>query len=457
MLTLSGSDSPAVFPAQIVFWILLPFVLFAAPRWAVLAWLIMGNLDTTGPASTASASVGLINAAKAILLPAFLLWRLRGVPSEVATTFPARLWLALTAYAGIAVVWSPFPLAALKLVGNMLGILLALVVLEKSARRAFLSATMFLMLIFSSLILGVVQTYYFGGVLYGFDGIEQSTRFSSFIAAQQYAAFLVAFLAVILWHRDFKPLTRLTVGLMLLGALLLNGSRVWFFGAVLVLVIYCWLCLREVLVVVAFGLATCALLVMLGLNLSAGGAPTISGNSSRVVATVTALATGTDTARRVGLRDLDFRLRIYRGVLNELRVGSASETVFGRGTSSGGMAALRTFPAVYKIDTIDPNRTIHNEWLRALYEWGIIGLALLGSIFVALLVGLMRLCRRRRLRLGVFVVLSFLPAFLATFSTENVLAGAGNAVTMSLAIVIALLWAPMYSSHRSDADRTARA
>ena len=140
-------------------------------------------------------------------------------------------------------------------------------------------------------------------------------------------------------------------------------------------------------------------------------------------------------------------------MLDELRIGSIYETLFGHGTSSGGMAALRTFPAVYKIDTIDPNRTIHNEWLRALYEWGVVGLALLGAVFTALFVSLIRLYRQRKWRLGVLVVFSFLPAFLAAFSTENVLAGAGNAVTMSLAMMIALLWAPTYSMRRGKADR----
>jgi hypothetical protein len=437
-----GIDLPEVFAAQIIFWALLPVVLFAPPRWAVVAWLVMGNLDGTGPTSEASASVGWINAAKAVLLPLYLWWRLRSVPSELGNTIPARLWVALTAYAGIAALWAPFPLAAFKLIGNMVGILLAMVVLEKSSRKAFLNGGTFLILILSSLALGVVQTYYYGGVIYGFDGVEQPSRFSSFIAAQQYAAFLVAFLAIVLWHRDFKSLTRIGIGAVLGAALLLNGSRAWFLGAVLVLSVYCWLRFRHVLVIVAFGCASIAVLIALALNLSGRGELPILNTSSRVVATVSALATGTDTAQRVGLRDLTFRIAIYQAVLDELRAGDVTDILFGHGTSSGGMAALRTFPAQYRVDTLDPNRTIHNEWLRALYEWGVIGLGLLTSVFVALFYGLMRRYRQDSWKFGVSVVLSFLPAFLAAFSTENVLAGAGNAVTMSLAIMIALLWTP---------------
>jgi hypothetical protein len=40
-------------------------------------------------------------------------------------------------------------------------------------------------------------------------------------------------------------------------------------------------------------------------------------------------------------------------------------------------------------------------------------------------------------------LISFLPAFLVALSTENVLAGAGNAVTISLALMIGLLWSPI--------------
>jgi hypothetical protein len=43
---------------------------------------------------------------------------------------------------------------------------------------------------------------------------------------------------------------------------------------------------------------------------------------------------------------------------------------------------------------------------------------------------------------GSWAVLSFLPAFLLAFTTENVIAGAGNAVTMSLGLILALLWIP---------------
>ena len=96
LLTLIGSATPEVAAAQFLFWLLLPFVLFASPRWAVLAWLVMGNLDATGPSESAASGVGSINAIKAVALPLYLWWRLRHVSGQASGTLPARLWLMLT-------------------------------------------------------------------------------------------------------------------------------------------------------------------------------------------------------------------------------------------------------------------------------------------------------------------------------------------------------------------------
>src|ERR1700685_3114522 len=96
------SQVPEVLAAQVIFWVLLPIVLWAPPKWAFLAWLVMGNLDTTGPGEGSVSTLGWINAVKGIVLPLCLCWRMRGAPSEIPSTPPARLWLVLVAYATIA-------------------------------------------------------------------------------------------------------------------------------------------------------------------------------------------------------------------------------------------------------------------------------------------------------------------------------------------------------------------
>ncbi len=438
-----NAELPEVFAAQVIFWILLPLVLFGPLRWAVLAWLIMGNLDATGPDQSALVAVGWINAAKGIALPLYLWWRLRRITSEVTQTPPARLWLLLTGYATVAILWSPFPLAAAKLVGNMIGVLLTIIILEKAVRKGLLHSGTLGLLILASLGLGIVQTYYYGGISFGFDGADQPIRFSSFIAAQQYAAFLVAFLAVVLWHGGFGWLNRFFLGAALCAALLLNGSRTWVFGAVLVLVVYSWLSSRRLLELVAFSVASITLGVLFIINLTRFDADIISDTSSRIVATLSAVLAGKDTSHNAGLRNLSFRFALYEGVLEDLHIASVREILLGHGTSSGGDIALQVFPTRYDIARLDPNRTIHNEWLRALYEWGVIGLLLLAGVFASLLSGLIIRYRDKAWKARASAVLSFLPAFLTAVSAENVVAGAGNAVTMSFAIILALLWTPV--------------
>lgn len=435
------SDLPEVFAAQVLFWFLLPLVLFAPPRWAVLAWLLMGNLDTTGPGTSTTGAVGWINAGKSIAIPLYLWWRLRATPSQLLSTIPARLWFALTAYAATAAIWSPFPLAAAKLVGNMIGLGLTLVVLEKASRTGLLDSRVLTVLILASLSLGVVQTYYYGGASYGFDGFEQPSRFSSFIAAQQFAAFLVCFIAVLLWRTDLSSIARLSMGALVVTALMLNGSRIWFLGALAVAAVYSWFSFRRFLGLALLGAITAGLGIMLAANVTRIDGVEITDSSNRILATVAALATGEDTPSSVGLRDWGFRSKMYNGVLQDLSSSPTWQIVMGHGTSSGGSAAMRIFPNNYKIDQIDANRVIHNEWLRALYEWGLVGLGLLMFALLAIPVGVLAQRRDASWRRNAPVVLAYFPAFLASLSAENVLAGAGNAVTMSLALIIALLWA----------------
>ena len=453
MLTFTGSESSEVLAAQVIFWILLPFVLFAAPRWAVLAWLIMGNLDATGPSETAAAGVGSINAIKGVVLPLYLWWRLRHVPGEVSGMLPARLWLMLTGYAALAGLWSPFPLAATKLVANMIGMMLSVVVMEKAVRRGLLSVGMLTALIVASLSLGILQTYYYGGTSYGFDGADQPLRFSSFIAAQQYGAFLVAFLAVVLWNAEFHPIAKLALSLTLCAALVLNGSRTWFFGAVVVVAVYGWLSSRRVVQSIALAASTVVLAVLLVINLTRFDVDVFGDTSSRILATLSAVFTGQDTSNNAGLRNLSFRFAIYSGVLDATRASDAGQVLLGHGTSSGGNIALQVFPTRYRSDRLDANRTIHNEWLRAFYEWGVVGASLWVGVFGSILGGLVSRYRKAPSRMSASAALSFLPAFLSALLTENIVAGAGNAVTMSFAIMIALLWLPTAGISSSGASR----
>ncbi len=51
-------------------------------------------------------------------------------------------------------------------------------------------------------------------------------------------------------------------------------------------------------------------------------------------------------------------------------------------------------------------------------------------------------------RVSSAAALSFVPAFLVAFTTENLIAGAGNAVTMSFALLVAMSWTAHFKDER---------
>jgi hypothetical protein len=350
--------------------------------------------------------------------------------------------MLLTVYAAIAAIWAPYPYAALKLVGNMIGILGSIMVLEQAARRNVLDTRTILILMLCSLTLAGVQTFYFGGTNYGFDGPDQPSRFSSFIVAQQFAAYLVCFITLVLWLREIPFWMRTLTGALLVGALALNGSRVWFFGAVIVVVAWFLTERLRLSLLLACAILACLSSYFLFQAFRPYEAALIDESSNRIIVTLRAIVTGVDSSQRVGLRDLTFRTEIYQGVVNDLYASSTSQLLFGHGTSSGAESVLRVFPNNYNAERLDPNRIVHNEWLRASYEWGLVGLLALVAVFVSLALGLNSFRQNPHHRARATAALSFLGAFLLAFSGENVLAGAGNAVSMSLALILALVWAP---------------
>ena len=155
------------------------------------------------------------------------------------------------------------------------------------------------------------------------------------------------------------------------------------------------------------GLSTMVFGALLALNFNPNQADPFEYGSSRITATAAALITGEDTPQRAGLANLNFRLSVYDGAISELGSSSMGELLLGHGTSSGGNVVMRVFPRSYKADTLDPNRVLHNEWLRALYEWGVGGLCLVIAVLATLLIGLVRRYNLDAARVGSAIALSF--------------------------------------------------
>jgi hypothetical protein len=394
-------------------------VAFAPLRWSLIAYLLLSTIDLV----SANASVGALNAAKAILLPAYLLWRLRVHAGHEKTILAPLAWGALMVYAAVAGAWSLYPMFALKLVGHMAGSLLICLVFLRATKGNYLEPAVVLPVTIGAMLLAVLRTVFapaFGG---------EPERFKSFSSAQSFAAFLVALYCVVLCSKSLRFAIRLPLCGALAAAVMLNGSRLWMLGivistltALLISSAPAWtkICIAGFsIVVVAMAVAEGSLI----LNLIAREAP-----SNRIAAAINAGYRGDSKSYGLGTyrlrRELDLR------ALDAIDASSLDELVFGHGTSNSAQLAggLAHNP--------DPNRILHDEWLRVMYEWGLLGtllwLIFFGSITLYAAQGM------RRERSGYSKPLfAYLPAFALGLAGENIIAGAGNDVSVGFLLLIA--------------------
>ncbi len=428
---MGSAEADAVFAR----WLLLALapVIVAGPlRWAVPAWLLATNLDATGSGVASHAGVGWLNAFKAVVAPVWLLLRLRRTPGTLQRGWASRCWLGLAAWTGLSALWSPYPLAALKLAFGMAGMLAALLMLERATREGLVDDGALRLFLLGSLALALVQSFFFADGSFGYAGRGMPQRFTSFVAAQQFAALLVAMLCWLMWAPSVSERWR-TVGVPALAAALgANGSRTWTLGALAALglngVVGRFRRQHVVRLAGALVILVSVPAIRRDLVQRTAGEP-----ANRLAATASALLKGEDRADGMGLGTARFRLRMYRGVWEAVRQGGPREWLLGRGAGAGGRVATRLFPYAYRPETLDANRVVHNEWLRVSYELGLLGLALLGIV----LWGLVALAwRTRRLPEGMALA-GYLPALLLGLTAENMLDGAGNAVTTGVLILAA--------------------
>jgi O-antigen ligase len=129
-----------------------------------------------------------------------------------------------------------------------------------------------------------------------------------------------------------------------------------------------------------------------------------------------------------------WRLSIYQTTLEGLSGRSWSELLIGSGTSSGADVALQT--GFFQEENVNPNRCIHDEFLRCLWEWGLLGL----SSFVLFLVATFRLCFKLIRETGcpqAWAWLAILGPLLIGLLVENVLADGSSPGGVAYCLVLA--------------------
>ncbi|HEY7306626.1 MAG TPA: hypothetical protein VH601_21060 [Bryobacteraceae bacterium] len=406
--------------ALILYAVLFAIVLFAPLRWSLIAYLVLSTIDL----GSMDAGIGVLNTAKAVLLPVYLLWRLRDYAGHGRIILAPIAWSLLTVYAAVAAAWSFYPMFAIKLVGHMIALFLICIVFMRATKSGHLTPAVVLPVAAGALILAALRSIFapaFGG---------EAERFKSFSSAQSFAAFLVALYAIALCSKSPRLGVRLPLCGILIAALVFDGSRLWMLGLVLSTLVALLLSSAAPWIkVCTVGISAVVATVTIAesdvvLTFLARQAP-----SNRIAAAIIAGYRGDSKSYGLGT----YRLRRELDVRAVTAIGSSGirELTCGRGTSNSAELAggLARKP--------DPNRIMHNEWLRVAYEWGITGMILwlmfFGSIALYALQGL------RKDEGGYSKpLLIYLPAFALGLAGENIIAGAGNDVSAGFLLVIAL-------------------
>src|SRR3954467_14167190 len=107
-----------LFVARLFFWVFVAGSVFLPARCAVISYLLLVQFDLTGSAFYSSEILGWENAVKIIVVPSILFLRMKPFDFLNADVLRiGRTWLLLAGYAAVAVLWSPFRLSAVKMLG----------------------------------------------------------------------------------------------------------------------------------------------------------------------------------------------------------------------------------------------------------------------------------------------------------------------------------------------------
>ncbi|MBV9264534.1 MAG: O-antigen ligase family protein [Acidobacteriaceae bacterium] len=410
----------------------------AAPlRWSMVALLCISTIDFGG----GRGSFAIFNVVKGLGLPIVLLFRLRAQSGHRRIIPAVVAWVLLMVYAGIAGFWSLFPFSALKLVVQMLGTLVTVIALVRATKGGFLSASTAVWAAAGSLVLAVVATY----VTHGWA--DEPGRFTSFMSAQGFAAFLVGLYCVILCGQGVRGRTRITIAVAIALAIIADGSRIWFIGLLVSSVVALMLSRQRTSVkICATALSIGIVTVTLALPDTLFSALPESALRNRIFAAGKAAYEGDFSSAQLGT--LNFRRRIDETAMHEIENSSITEVMFGHGTCNGAAIAGSQFRLYSEFG--DPNRAFHNEWMRVFYEWGVAG-----AVLWLTLIGSLCAYGIKALRLNGGgdgkPLLAYMPGFFIALATENMLAGSVNAVSMGFLFTVALATIP----HREFAERVA--
>jgi len=406
---------------------------------SVSAYLILVHINLTGSDFTPATSIGVLNTIKVIVLPTVLLLRARLTGRKFVSKMAiSSLWFFFIAYVAIASFWTPFPIPALKQVGYLYAYTMLFSLFAYLYGRD--KASTYKVLSWSTLVaLGFTLMAYFGGIT------QRSNRLTSLVAPQSFGLYLALMAGVILafprrYVREGVP--RIILIPVMLLMLLFNGSRT---GLAIVTFI---LAFREILLALLgrfsykrtlIALSGCILMIsilLIGINFPQMTRSLLT--SSRSLQPIAVLVYPDYSLEDIGTAR--FRSNMYQLVLNGWR--EKGNRLFGNGTSSAGDFIARGYISYrgYSEYTVDANRTVHNEYLRALYEWGILGLLLLCCIVIGFVYVGIRAMKCERSQEACTLTASVIGLVGIALTFGNLLAAAGSPLGIAATALLAQLF-----------------
>ena len=421
----------ALLVARVLFWVFAAGVVLLPMRWSLFCFILAAHMDITSLTFNSATAVGFENTIRIGALPLLLLLRTGFAPlKDITWTLPQKIWLGLVVYAAIAGAWSGFPLAAIKMVAYLITYFVLFLIFCSAWSEGWIDMGLLRLVAWSVIALAVLQTFVLGDE---WGGLEE--RFTSFSTPQYFAAFLVAVLAILIFSGEKGWFHYATCGGLML-TIVFSGSRYVFVSMVALLIIACFQVvsghgslkwrpnLRKMLVTLALAAAGIGILVSyLPYN--------------RIDELVWAASDDDSTVEDVGT--LAWRIGIYEDIVEHLEKRTGPELFLGSGTSSGAALMLNHDPDHYDRDGIDANRVLHSEFLRALYEWGILGLGLLLAFLIATTAGFVKKITAD----GGGAALAFagaLPSIVMGLAIENILAGAASAGGVGILLAMTFAW-----------------
>ncbi|HYC57226.1 MAG TPA: O-antigen ligase family protein [Candidatus Binatia bacterium] len=390
------------------------------------------HLDAAAPADPSPATVGIRNVLLVVVAPTLLAAAtLRAGRPRPALRAAAAAFVVLSALAALGVARSPYPFAAAEQVGYLwsYGCLFAVYRwLASMQRPAICVGAIWL----AAVGVAVASFHTFvAGNPYG----AVTNRLTSFVAPQAFGLMLpIAFsLALIAAERGW--LSAFSAGIAAGStavASLANGSRQAF-----VAIVGIWVVASAPRAarapMVTFAVATLSLVLLWTV------APSGVRTFMRERDPIDLLLFGTSFAETGDAGTLRDRLQIYGALLARISRSEWGELAFGHGTSSSAVVIAEGDVRYRDYDAarLDPNRTAHNEFLRAIYEWGAAGAVALAVVVMTPLLHLGRLWMRTRSRADLCLLAIAAIALLLYSLLGNTLSAASGPLGAALALLYA--------------------